>query len=227
MKYIIKVAIFFLYSFEILTLFLSTYLTIALIGASFPINTDYNPENGEIEIFITSTEVHTDVCLPVETALINWTEFIDTKTFRGINQNPQFISIGWGDKGLFLNTRSWNDLSPSTAINAAFLPSSTAMHVTYCKEKPTESQSIKRCVITKEKYAELIGFIKQSFVMKPDNTPQLIPNAGYYPIDNFYEAKGSYYLFRTCNTWTNDALAIAGVRTSALALLKHGILRHL
>ena len=87
MKYIIKVAIFFLYSLEILTLFLSTYLTIALIGASFPINTDYNPENGEIEIFITSTEVHTDVCLPVETALINWTEFIDTKTFRGINQN--------------------------------------------------------------------------------------------------------------------------------------------
>jgi uncharacterized protein (TIGR02117 family) len=227
MKYITKIALLLLYSLEILILFLSTYLTIALIGASFPINTDYNPENGEIEIFVTSTEVHTDVCLPVETALINWIEFIDTKTFSGINQVPKFISIGWGDKGFFLDTPDWSDLKASTAINAAFLPSSTAMHVTYFLRKHIESQSIKRCVITKEKYAELIEFIKQSFVTKPDMTPQLIANVGYNSMDNFYEAKGSYYLFRTCNTWTNDALAIAGVRTSALALFEHGILRHL
>lgn len=227
MKYITKVAIFLLYSLEILILFLSTYLTIALIGASLPINTDYNPENGEIEIFVTSNGIHTDVCLPVETTLINWTEFIDTKTFRGIKQSPEFISIGWGDKGFFLDTPDWSDLKASTAINAAFLPSSTAMHVTYFLRKPIESQSIKRCVITKEKYVELIGFIKQSFVIKPDTTPQLIPNVGYKSTDNFYEAKGSYYLFRTCNTWTNDALAIAGVRTSAFALSESGILRHL
>jgi len=227
MKYITKVAIFLLYSLEILILFLSTYLTIALIGASLPINTDYNPENGEIEIFVTSNGIHTDVCLPVETTLINWTEFIDTKTFRGIKQSPEFISIGWGDKGFFLDTPNWSDLKASTALNAAFLPSSTAMHVTYLLRKPTESKSIKRCKITKEKYTELIEFIKQSFVIYPDMTPQLIPNVGYNSKDNFYEAKGSYYLFRTCNTWTNDALTIAGVRTSALALSEHGILRHL
>ena len=101
------------------------------------------------------------------------------------------------------------------------------MHVTYFLRKPTESERIKRCVITKEKYTELIGFIMQSFVIKPDMTPQLIPNAGYKSNDNFYEAKGSYYLFRTCNTWTNDALATAGVRTSVLALFENGILRHL
>ena len=227
MKYITKVAIFLLYSLEILILFLSTYLTIALIGASLPINTDYNPENGEIEIFVTSNGIHTDVCLPVETTLINWTEFIDTKTFRGIKQSPEFISIGWGDKGFFIDTPDWSDLKASTAINAAFLPSSTAMHVTYLLRKPTESKSIKRCKITKEKYTELIEFIKQSFVIYPDMTPQLIPNVGYNSKDNFYEAKGSYYLFRTCNTWTNDALTIAGVRTSALALFENGILRHL
>ena len=227
MKYLTKGALFLLYSLEILILFLCTYLTIVLIGASFPINTDYNPENGEIEIFVTSNGIHTDVCLPVQDSLINWTEFIDTKNFKGIKQSPEFISIGWGDKGLYLNTRNWSDLKLSTFLNAAFLPSSTAMHVEYLPRKPIESQSIKRCKITKEKYAELIGFIKQSFVINPDTTPQLIPNIGYKYTDNFYEAKGSYYLLRTCNAWTNDALAIAGVRTSALALFEHGILRHL
>jgi uncharacterized protein (TIGR02117 family) len=227
MKYITKGVVFLLYSLEILILLLSTYLTIALIGAFFPINTDYNSENGEIEIFVSSNGVHTDLCLPVKTAFINWTEFIDPKTFRGINQSPKFISIGWGDKGFFLDTPEWSDLKLSTALNAAFLPSSTAMHVTYSSRKPIEGQSVKRCVITKEKYTELIEFIKQSFVINPDSTPQLIPNAGYKSMDNFYEAKGSYYLFRTCNTWTNDALAIAGVRTAALALSENGILRHL
>ena len=103
------------------------------------------------------------------------------------------------------------------------------MHVTYFKEQPVDGQviKVKKCRITKEKYKELIGFIKQSFVINPDMTPQLIPNVGYKSTDNFYEAQGSYYLLGTCNTWTNKALAIAGVRTSALALFEHGILRHL
>jgi len=225
-KYITKGALILLYSLEILILFLCTYLTIALIGASFPINTDYNPENGEIDIFVISNGTHTDVSLPVETTLINWTEFIDTKTFRGIRQSPEFISIGWGDKGFFLESPK---IKPLTVLNAAFLPSSTAMHVTYFKEQPVDGQviKVKKCRITKEKYKELIGFIKQSFVINPDMTPQLIPNVGYKSTDNFYEAQGSYYLLETCNTWTNKALAIAGVRTSALALFEHGILRHL
>jgi uncharacterized protein (TIGR02117 family) len=226
MTFFNKTISFIFLSSEIILLLLCAYLTIVLIGLSFPINTDYNPENGEIEIFVTSNGIHTDVCLPVQDSLINWTEFIDHRDF-GINQNPKFISIGWGDKDLYLDTPGWSDLSLSTAVNAAFIPSTTAMHVTYFSRKPIESQSIKRCVITKEKYKELIGFIKQSFVINPDMTTQLIPNAGYNPEDNFYEAKGSYYLFRTCNTWTNDALAIAGVRTSALALSENGILRHL
>ena len=223
-----KTLSFILLCSEIILLLLCTYLTIVLIGLSFPINTDYNPENGKIEIFVTSNGLHTDVCLPVQDSLINWTEFINNGDF-GINQNPEFMSIGWGDKGLYLDTPDWHDLKLSTFLNAAFLPSSTAMHVTYFTKKPIGSHRIevKRCVITKEKYKELIGFIKESFVINPDMTTQLIPNAGYNPEDNFYEAKGSYYLLRTCNAWTNDALAIAGVRTSALALFEHGILRHL
>tara|TARA_B110000285_G_C14986507_1_gene544117 strand:+ start:213 stop:419 length:207 start_codon:yes stop_codon:yes gene_type:complete len=66
-----------------------------------------------------------------------------------------------GATKVFLDTPSWNDLKASTAINVAFLPSLTAMHVTYFLRKPIESQSIKNCVIIKEKYTELIEFIKQ------------------------------------------------------------------
>ena len=150
MTFFNKTLSFILLFLEVILLFLSTYLTIALIGASFPINTDYNPENGEIEIFVTSNGIHTDVCLPVETTLIKWTEFIDTKTFRGIKQSPKFISIGWGDKGFFLDTPSWSDLKASAAINAAFLPSSTAMHVTYFQENLLKTKALKDVLLQKK-----------------------------------------------------------------------------
>jgi len=227
MIYLTKVLYLLLYSLEMILLFFSTYLTIVLVGLSIPLNTDYNPENGEIEIFVTSNGVHTDVWLPVKTKYKNWTNFIETNSFSGLCQNPEFISIGWGDKGFFLDTPEWSDLTLSTALNAAFLPSATAMHVAYHLERPSESENIKRCIITKEKYNELIQFIQQSFMTNDSKKPILIANVGYTRLDNFYEAKGSYHLFKTCNTWTNDALAIAGVRTSFLALFDKGIMRHL
>jgi len=227
MKYITKGVFFLLYSLEIFILFLCSYLTIVLIGLSIPLNTDYNPKNGEIEIFIISNGVHTDVCLPVKSNTIIWTDFIESTVYKGLIRKPEFISIGWGDKGFFLDTPKWSDLTISTALNAAFLPSSTAMHVAYHEEKPIESETIKRCVITQKKYKELVKFIKQSFLIDNLKAPKLIPQVGYTDFDNFYEAHGSYHLFNTCNTWTNNALSIAGVKTSLLALIDKGILRHL
>ena len=91
MAFLIKILTFCLISLEVFLLFLSTYLTIALIGLSFPINTDYNSKNGEIEIFVTSNGVHTDIRLPVKTSVIDWTDFIDDKHFRGINKKPSYI----------------------------------------------------------------------------------------------------------------------------------------
>lgn len=222
-----KTLLFFLLSLELVLLFFSTYLTIALIGITIPINSDYKPEEGDIEIFIISNGVHTDVCLPVKSKLINWAKYIDSSPFEGILLDPEYISIGWGDKGFFLDTPEWSDLTFSTAINATFLPSPTAMHVSYFDFTPKETESVRRCKITFEKYMELITFIKHSFLLNNNSLPVLIPNVGYTETDNFYEAKGNYHLFKTCNTWTNNALAIAGVKTSLLALFEKGILRHL
>jgi uncharacterized protein (TIGR02117 family) len=157
----------------------------------------------------------------------DWTQFIDPVDYKGIQAMPKYICIGWGDKGFYLDTPTWADLKFSTAVNAAFLPSETAMHITYREDAPLPSDKVKLCSMSEEKYMILIQFIFSSFEMKDGFNPQLIKGKGYSDFDNFYEANYNYHLFKTCNTWTNESLKVAGVKTSSLALFESGILRWL
>ena len=59
---------------EIFFAFLFLYLTISIYGAVIPVGSLYN--EGDITIYVQSNGVHTDVCLPVRTAQMNWLEFI-------------------------------------------------------------------------------------------------------------------------------------------------------
>ncbi|MDH5604732.1 MAG: DUF2459 domain-containing protein, partial [Cyclobacteriaceae bacterium] len=56
---------------------------------------------------------------------------------------------------------------------------------------------------------------------------QLIPNASYGYNDRFYDSRGYYTLFNTCNTWVNEALKHAEVITSVWSPFDFGVLYHL
>jgi len=213
-----------LFFFEFVISFLSLYFTLAIICSIVPVNEDTTITNG-VKIYIKSNGVHTDLCLPVVTDYIDWRTFIPTKHFPKIT-NHSYVSIGWGDKGFFLETPTWADLKFSTVFNAAFTGSETAMHVAYHDNEPHVTPNSKLKLIEPKKYIELIDYIKDSFKLDKEKI-DLIPNKGYWQNDNFYEAKGAYHLFNTCNAWTNEGLKIAGVRTAWLALFSDGIMRHL
>lgn len=193
-----------------------------LLGAS--ITTGKLNKNEEIHIYVQSNGIHTDVCLPVKSDCIDWTDYIPTKDYTD-QSHLEYIAIGWGDKGFFLDTPTWAELKVSTALNAAFLPSPTAMHVAY-SDTPEVSENRKEVTISKSDYRKMISYIKESFKLK-NNQVDLIPNRGYGNRDNFYEANNSYHMFRTCNIWTNEALKSAGVKTGIYALFPDGILKYL
>lgn len=48
-------------------------------------------------------------------------------------------------------------------------------------------------------------------------------NAVYGKTDAFYEAKGKYSLFKTCNTWTNNALKASEQRACVWTIFQSGI----
>ena len=181
--------------------------------------------DGDVALYVQTNGVHTDLCLPVKTDFFDWGTVIPSTDFSA-NENFEFISIGWGDKGFFLDTPEWSDLTFGTAFNAAFLPSGTAMHVQYLLHEPILTNSRAKIFVDKDDYKKLARFVKESFKLI-DNKVQLIPNKGYWDNDNFYEANGNYHLFKTCNSWTNDALKLIGVKTGWYALSSEGVMSHL
>lgn len=197
-------------------------MLIVLIGIIIPCGELSSKK--EVTIYLRSNGIHTDLCLPVVTETVNWNKLFPLSDFDDSTKRD-FIGIGWGDKGFFLNTPTWSELTFSTAFNAIFLPSGTAMHVEYL-DLPEKSDKIKRIEISREHYSNLVKFIENSFSYK-ERKLQLIKGKGYWGRDNFYEANGKYHLFNTCNVWTNKALKSAKIRTSLFSALPEGNLCHL
>ncbi len=193
-----------------------------MYGAVIP--TGELKQNGDLYIYVQSNGIHTDVCLPAITKEFNWLDFVPKEDFLN-NQSFDFITIGWGDKGFFLDTPTWAELKVSTALNAAFLPSTTAMHVKYSRE-PLVSETRKKVFLDQKDYLKMVKYIRNSFKTKR-NLVELISGRGYSVDDNFYEANETYHLFRTCNRWTNRVLKEANIKTGVFALFPNGIISHL
>ena len=78
--------------------------------------------------------------------------------------------------------------------------------------------------ISNEQYFRLINYIKKSF--KTDANGHFInikTDANYGKTDAFYEAIGSYSLFHTCNSWTNNTLKISGQKACLWTPFDFGI----
>ena len=202
--------------------FICFYMVVALYGMI--ISCGRLDSQREITVYVRSNGVHTDICMPTTTPQNDWLASFRLSDFEDQNRR-EYIAIGWGDKGFFLDTPTWAELKTSTAIEAIFLPSPTAMHVEFL-DQPIESEVIRKVQISKEAYLKLVAFVKSSFCAE-NKLPILIPNQGYWPTDNFYEAFGNYHMFNTCNVWTNNAMKSASIPTSIFSVFPEGNLMYL
>lgn len=203
------------------------YLLIALILSKLQVSGESNTKK-EVEIYIQSNGVHTDIVMPVKNSQIDWSKEIKFSNTIAADSTAQFVGMGWGDKGFYLDTPNWSDLKASVAFNATFGLSTTAIHATFYN-KVIENDLCVKIIISQEQYAKLIAYISNSFKKTKDGHFILVEtDANYGKTDAFYEAIGSYSLFNTCNTWTNKGLKVAGQKaclwtpfdSSILALYK-------
>jgi uncharacterized protein (TIGR02117 family) len=131
--------------------------------------------------------------------------------------------MGWGDKGFYIDTPTWEDLKASTAFKAAFGLGSTAMHISFRKAPPRPGELCKKLILSEKQYQLLVKYIQSSFRMK-EGKPELIKHPGYSEQDCFYEANGSYSMFRTCNVWTGNGLRTIGNRIGSWTPFHRGVL---
>jgi uncharacterized protein (TIGR02117 family) len=209
----------------IFILSLLTYLLIVTLLSFVSVNEDFAENHQEIPIYILTNGVHTDVVLPIKNEHYDWSNQLKFEHTKSKDTTYQYVALGWGDKGFYLETPTWADLKASTALKAATGLSSSAMHVTFYKNLK-ENKSCKKIQISLENYQNLIAFINKSFQIKSRDFLKIETDAVYGKHDVFYEANGSYSLFYTCNSWANQALKAANQKAALWTISDNGIFRH-
>ncbi|WP_376779814.1 TIGR02117 family protein [Chryseobacterium flavum] len=218
-----------LYTFKILGVILGIvilYIILGLLVPFIPVSAKDDGQKKEIPIYIYTNGVHTDIVMPVRNALQDWSLKIPFNDTRSKKTDYNYIGIGWGDKGFYLDTPTWADLKFSTAVKAAFWLSDSAMHCTYYTTMK-EGDDCKMILISRSQYKDLVKFVENKFDRDLKGNFILIPtDAVYGDNDAFYDAKGTYSFLYTCNTWTNDALKAAGQKAALWTPSDFGIFQH-
>lgn len=220
MKKILKYVGRVLLTFIVLILL---YLGSAWVLSRLAVSAEPDP-NPEVTIFLESNGVHIDLVVPVRVADKDWSTRIRYQNTRGQDSGLAWLAIGWGDKDFYLNTPTWSDLKFSTAFKAAFGLSAAAVHATFC-DRPSLSDHCVKLVMSRDQYRRLAAFIENSLQHDSLGNPIPVPTTVRYDNnDAFYEAKGSYNAFHTCNTWANNALKASGQRACWWTPFDWGIL---
>jgi uncharacterized protein (TIGR02117 family) len=216
---------YFLMIFLILGALPLVYLGLALIGSVIPVNIKPETENAEIEIYLSKQGMHTDIVLPVYSEIIFWDSIFKPEHAIAPQNNLKFIGFGWGDLNFYRNTPQWEDLKPDVAFKALFLKSQSALHTQFYQKIPISNKLIKLS-ITKKQYNKLSEYILET--VNAENTGKIkpVPDLHYYRNDAFYLAQSSFHLFKTCNTWTNSALKVSGLRGCWWTPFPQGIFYH-
>lgn len=173
-------------------------------------------------IYLISNDIHTDIAVPIRNEIFDWETFLNKDEFK--KRPTEWIEIGWGDRQFYFEMPTWEQFTLRLAADALLWPDPAVMHVTYLDSHPSAYTSAQRVEVSFKTYKKIVELFVSRF-KKKNGKPILIPGKGYDQTDNFYEAEGSYSIIRTCNEWTSEILAEAGLPHPVWAPTKHGIQR--
>ncbi|PWC35464.1 TIGR02117 family protein [Azospirillum sp. TSO22-1] len=190
-------------------------LTLPLIPAS-----GEPAATGDVEIFVCTNGVHTDLMLPATTGVMDWTAVLLRPDFPLADPGASHVAFGWGDQAFYLETRRWADVKPHTVWRAVFGGGPSVIHAQY-RPSPAGSPDCGRLMLGEGQYGRLAAFVRATF----QEPVQPLLGASYAGDDRFYPAVGTYSPFDTCNQWTARALKAAGVTMGVWTPLESGVMR--
>jgi uncharacterized protein (TIGR02117 family) len=200
------------------------YVLAMLAGALIALNADFRSAPDGVRIWVSCSDIHSDVVVPVKNGVFDWTSLLDRDQARAVDGDFAYLALGWGDRRFFLETPTWSDVKVANVVSAFCGLNETAMHVNWLKDEPAEGALCRSLVLTPAQYAELCAFVSESFAKDGEGRSRHIDAPGYTATDAFYEAHGRYSALKTCNTWTGQALAAGGIRVGLWTPMKWGVL---
>ena len=201
----------------------SAYIGTAVLLTLWPAHADMPSPPAEVEAYVLSNGVHTDLLFPIRSPTIDWTQVVPLADAPAPPADAAFVAIGWGDREFYLNTPQWADLTFSRALGALTGGNTALLHVTWLSRAQVRRGAYALPLSTFQ-YQQLTTYVR---AMLP--TPRTLPIAGahYGREDAFYEALGSYNAFETCNTWTGRGLRQAGITTGRWTPFEPNVVWHL
>ena len=186
----------------------SGYGAAGLAGGAVPVNAGWRPPASGVRVYLQSNGVHTGIVMPVDAAGLDWRRFarpgdLPDPRYGGL----RWITIGWGDRAFYVDTPTWADVRAGTVARAAIGSERTVLHVEYTTE-PAEDEQTRAVTLRPEEYRRLAHYILSS-------AGRGVVARGYGGNDVFYEGRGHYSAYATCNEWVGRALRAAGVRVGA------------
>lgn len=196
------------------------FLLVSWIGSSIPRNPDWRPPKDGIEIMVETNGVHTALVLPEVTAVKDWRIDFPHSDIARPDRPYTHVSISWGEREVFLDTPTWRDLSPLTVLRVLGFGGEGLLHVAHYV-RPAPGPDLRVLHITAAQYRRLAKLIEA----QARSAGRPVTHPGYGGNDVFYETGGRYTFERTCNQWTSDMLAKAGVKTGWWTPFAGGVMK--
>lgn len=187
-----------------------TYVLSALLLGGIEVHADRNRDDESIRVYLHSNGVHTDIIVPMKNAVFDWHEVVNpAHSLSG--RTAEYVAIGWGSRDFYLNVREWRDLSAAAALRAISGMDGSLIHVSFLSREPSRGNRTMLLTLSKAEYGRLTAQIRPYFQTNEYGATLPVAGTHYNSNDAFYQAKGRYHLFYTCNTWTNERLKQSGL----------------
>ena len=189
------------------------------IGSSIPRNAGWQEAASGVEILVETNGVHTALVLPLVTPEKDWRAEFPAGDIALPHRPYTHVSISWGEREVFLNTPTWWDLRPTTVLRIMGMGGEGLLHIAhYVRPAPSDTERPLR--LSRAEYRRLVAAIEETLPPHPR-----ISYPGYGAQDVFYDAPGHYTATNTCNQWTSDMLARAGVRAGRWTPFAGGVMK--
>lgn len=189
------------------------------IGSSIPRNADWVEPADGIEVLVGTNGFHTELVLPLVTAQKDWRADFPVADIPARGDPYTHVAIGWGEREVFLNTPYWSDLTLGRALQA-MIGNDALLHISHYV-RPAPDADFRPLRLTPAQYSRLVAHIERSVL--PATRRRTYP--GYFANDVFYSAAGRYDWRNTCNQWTSDTLAAAGIKTGRWTPFAGGVMK--
>lgn len=158
-------------------------------------------------LYVVDSGWHTEIGVSIDTLST------PLATLAEVTPDTRYVVFGWGQRNYYMARHpGLGDL-----IGAAF-PSPSVVLVIPLRESPTkffmEGSEVFAIPISLDGLDRLSGFVNESIARNSQDRPDRLGD-GPYPNSSFYASTETYSLAQTCNTWTAEALRVAGLPVSA------------